>query len=282
MNKYKTFTVTIIGILVAVLSVGILAYFIKIKVQQKKAKNPQIIHSKFYYDVLNSETAFKDAVVIAEANLQNEKLIRDLYANLSGAYGDYFVWGANYDSKTSTFTLKTLELVGIGSDEIPCWKPLGTYKIPLNTFNFYSEGDSVSQNHFDIACFDNYKHENALSIENEISIDGIHLSKKLVGNTLVYKGPKDNEVIKMISDTSNHQFLYSDVNNPDDYTNVENFPNKMIYRNTKGQIIEIYEAEVVNGRYNNPVISRITVSDKNGNVKKIVVFDKSTNSYDGR
>lgn len=49
----------------------------------------------------------------------------------------------------------------------------------------------------------------------------------------------------------------------------------MIYRDKNGNIIETYEAEVVGDRDGNSVISRINVLDKDGNVKKIVIFDKA-------
>ena len=169
-----------------------------------------------------------------------------------------------------------MELIGIyNPDDIHCLKPLGIYKIPLSTFNFYGEGDSLYQNHFDVACFDNYKQANALSVENETSPEGEHLSKSLAGNTLIYKDEKGNEIIKFVLDLQNQKLFYSDANNPQDYINVEKLPNKMIYRDKNGNIIETYEAEVVGDRDGNSVISRINVLDKDGNVKKIVIFDKA-------
>ena len=281
MKKAKIIFIGIAIFLVATIFGGTVSYCVIAKQADKKqeqtkvkVKQPEIIHSKFNYSILNSETAFKDAVVIAEANLQNEQLINDAYSDKSGSYGDYFVWGANYDKKSSTFTLKTLEFVGIyNPDDIHCLKPLGIYKIPLSTFNFYGEGDSLYQNHFDIACFDNYKQANALSVENETSLDGVHLSKSLVGNTLIYNDEKGNEIIKFVLEAQ--KLIYSDSNNPQDYINVEKLPNKIVYRDKKGNVIETYEAEVVGDRDGNPVVSRITVSDKDGNVQKIVIFDKS-------
>ena len=283
MKKAKIIFIGIAIFLVATILGGTVSYCVIAKQADKKqeqtkvkVKQPEIIHSKFNYNILSSETALKDAVVIAEANLQNEQLINDAYSDTSGSYGGYFVWGANYDRKSSTFTLKTLEFVGIyNPDDIHCLKPLGIYKIPLSTFNFYGEGDSLYQNHFDIACFDNYKQANTLRVENETSPEGIHLSKRLDGNTLIYKDEKGNEIIKFVLDLQNQKFLYSDSNNPQDYINAEKLPNKTIYRDKKGNVIETYEAEVVGDRDGNPVVSRITVSDKDGNVQKIVIFDKA-------
>lgn len=281
MKKTKVIFIGIAIFLVATILGGTVSYCVIAKQADKKqekieTKQPKIIHAKFNYNILSSETALKDAVVIAEANLQNEQLINDAYSDTSGSYGDYFVWGANYDKKSSTFTLKTLELIGIyNPDDIHCLKPLGIYKIPLSTFNFYGEGDSLYQNHFDVACFDNYKQANALSVENETSPEGEHLSKSLAGNTLIYKDEKGNEIIKFVLDLQNQKLFYSDANNPQDYINVEKLPNKMIYRDKNGNIIETYEAEVVGDRDGNSVISRINVLDKDGNVKKIVIFDKA-------
>ncbi len=280
MSNMKKIFVGITIFLISAFLCSTVSYCVIAKQTEKKSEkinntHPKIIHTKFNYNILNSETALKDAVVIAEANLQNEQLINDVYTDTSGSYGKYIVWGANYDKNSSTFTVKTIELIGIyNPDDINCLKPLGVYKIPLKTFNYYGAGDSLYQNHFDIACFDKYKHANALSIENETSPEGTHLSKSLVGNTLIYKDEKGNEIIKFVFDVKNQKFFYSDVNNPQDYINVEKLPNKMIYRDKNGDTIEIYEAEVVGDKDGNPVISRITVFDKEGNTQKIVIFDK--------
>ena len=257
----------------------------KVKV---KVKQPKIIHSKFNYSILNSETALKDAVVIAEANIKNKDLIDDIFAPdvaFIGRNNEYIIWGANYDKKSNIFSVKTLLLHGIGCDDM-CYKELGIYKFPMPTVMSYNrQTDDVFAYQSQIACMDNYKEPDALSLS-------WNYAAHLVGNTLIYKDSKNKKVIKLYSDRKNgryfyntitigvkdmenQKFLYSDSNNPQDYINVENLPNKMIYRDKNGDIIETYEAEVIDNRDGNPVVSRITVSDKDGNVQKIVIFDKS-------
>ena len=259
------------------------------KEQQKtKVKQPEIIHAEFNDSILNSETALKDAVVIAEANIKNKDLIDDIFAPdvaFIGRNNEYIIWGANYDKKDHIFSVKKLLLHGIGCDDM-CYKELGIYKFPMTTVMSYNrQTDDVFTYQSQIACMDNYKEPDALSLS-------WNYNKHLVGNTLIYKNSKNKEIIKLYSDRKNgcyfyntitigvkdmenQKFLYSDSNNPQDYINVEKLPNKMIYRDKNGNIIETYEAEVVGDRDGNSVISRINVLDKDGNVKKIVIFDKA-------
>ena len=228
--------------------------------------NTKIYKTKFYNEVLISQTPLKDYVNIAKSGIKSDEIIKDLYyTNHIGLYENIY-FDLTYDKKLKKYNIKRIYLQGVGTQETKCWKYLEQLNIFANKKDLFGLNDNNS------ICIDDNKDKNALSLDLNIDDNGRLLSKKIYGNTLLKKSSDDDIIIKFY--IVNNKLEYT--NNKDSSKNlyVEKTPNQEIYKDQNGKIINIYTANIeFSKKYNQEIIKNIIVKNSNDKIIEKIIFD---------
>ena len=231
----------------------------------KSIANSNIYRSKFMWQVLDSATPLKDLTVLAEQDIQNDKIVNYIYGNNSNQMFENINFDLNYSKKNKILSIKRIFLQGIGTKDTACWKYLEEINIPVNNELIYDNKNGK------FTCIDDYKKSNALSLDLDIDNKGYLIKKELKGTTLQKEDSLGNILIKFYTDKN--LLIFSNTKTKQNLF-MEKQENKEIYKDKSGNVIKIYEALFsFSEKYKQNLIQKIIVKDNKNNIIKTVIFE---------
>ena len=224
--------------------------------------------TKFLWQVLNSETPLKDLTILAEQGIQKQEIIDYIYSDSGRHMYENINFDLIYNKKNKNLNIKRIYFQGVGTKETTCWTYLEEINIPISNIYDKFSYDNINE---EFTCINDYKKNNALSLNLEIDKKGYLIKKELIGNTLQKKDYLGKVLIDFYY--KDNLLMYSNIQTKQNLY-VEKQKNKEIYKDKEGNVIRIYASiDSFSEKHKQNLINKIFVMDNKNNILETIIFE---------